>query len=134
MPGRALPVIYSRDVPRAARFYEALGFQRHYRLLADGEPGYVGPHGGEADLGIVTAASPEHLVGVQVGSQPRIEMFVYVDDVDAAVAKLRRDGAPVLRELADMPWGERVAYDRGRRATMGPWSADACVSRWPSPR
>lgn len=70
----------------------------------------MGLRRGEADLGVVTAASPEHLIGAQVGSQPRFEMFIYVDDVDAAVAKLRRDGALVLREPADMPWGERVAY------------------------
>ena len=37
-------------------------------------------------------------------------MFVYVDDVDDAVEGLRATGAAVLREPADMPWGERVAY------------------------
>ncbi len=36
-------------------------------------------------------------------------MFVYVDDVDATLARLRGH-APVLREAADMPWGERIAY------------------------
>jgi lactoylglutathione lyase len=33
---------------------------------------------------------------------------VYVEDVDATVAALR--DAAILREPADMPWGERVAY------------------------
>jgi lactoylglutathione lyase len=38
----------------------------------------------------------------------QFEMFVYVD-VDSAIADL--DGiSTVLREPADMPWGERVAY------------------------
>jgi lactoylglutathione lyase len=37
-------------------------------------------------------------------------MFVYVDDVDARVEALRRDGIQVLREPNDMFWGERVAY------------------------
>jgi lactoylglutathione lyase len=34
-------------------------------------------------------------------------MYVYVDDVDAMLASLA--GVPVLREPADMPWGERIA-------------------------
>jgi lactoylglutathione lyase len=34
-------------------------------------------------------------------------LFVYVDDVDAAVALL---AAPVLRAPEDMFWGERVAW------------------------
>jgi hypothetical protein len=36
-------------------------------------------------------------------------MFIYVDEVDATVDDLRID-TTVLREPADMPWGERVAY------------------------
>jgi lactoylglutathione lyase len=37
-------------------------------------------------------------------------MFVYVDDVDRTVSHLRASGSTVLREPADMAWGERVAY------------------------
>jgi lactoylglutathione lyase len=33
-----------------------------------------------------------------------------VDDVDAAVERAQGDGAPVLREPQDMPWGERIAH------------------------
>jgi len=36
-------------------------------------------------------------------------MYVYVDDVDRLVAKLRAEGVTVLRDPADMPWGERIA-------------------------
>jgi lactoylglutathione lyase len=50
------------------------------------------------------------LAGVEPGPGPRHELFVYVDDVDATVTALRDDGGRVLREPADMPWGERVAY------------------------
>jgi predicted enzyme related to lactoylglutathione lyase len=39
------------------------------------------------------------------------ELFVYVDDVDATVEKIRRaTEVTVLREPADMPWGERLAF------------------------
>jgi len=44
-----------------------------------------------------------------VGDGPRFEMFVYTDDVDRLFAELRAEGITVLREPADMAWGERVA-------------------------
>jgi len=37
-------------------------------------------------------------------------MFVYVENVDAAVDELRQRQAAILRDAMDMPWGERVAY------------------------
>ena len=40
---------------------------------------------------------------------PRFEMFVYTSDVDRLVADLRAEGVTVLRDPADMPWGERIA-------------------------
>lgn len=43
---------------------------------------------------------------------PRHEFFVYVEDLDAALAAVRQTGATVLREPADMPWGERLAFVR----------------------
>ena len=36
-------------------------------------------------------------------------MFVYTDDVDTLIAALRAEGVTVLRDPADMPWGERIA-------------------------
>jgi uncharacterized glyoxalase superfamily protein PhnB len=62
------------------------------------------------ELAITTTQSPEQLIGVQVGSAPRFEMFVYVDDVDEVVAQLRGVDGRVLKEPQDMFWGERVAY------------------------
>lgn len=37
-------------------------------------------------------------------------MFIYMAEVDRVVEQLRGGGTPILREPADMPWGERVAY------------------------
>jgi lactoylglutathione lyase len=110
MPERAFPVIYSSDVERSARFYQRLGFEPHFRLPPEGEAGYVGLRRGAHELAIVTTESPEQLIGVKVGAAPRFEMFVYVDDVDEAVAQLRGADGRVLREPEDMFWGERVAY------------------------
>lgn len=108
---RAFPVIYAREVARLARFYELLGFEEHVRMPGpDGEAGFVGLRRDGAEIALTTEDSPRMLAGVEPGPGPRHELFVYVHDVDAAVAELRRAGASVLREPADMPWGERVGF------------------------
>jgi len=110
MPDRAFPVIYTTDVARSVRFYTRLGFEVRYQFPPDGEAGYVSLRRGSADLGLVDASSPRELLGAEVGQGPRFEMFIYVEDVDTTLDALRRDGARVVREPEDMPWGERVGY------------------------
>jgi lactoylglutathione lyase len=91
-------------------FYARLGFEEQFRLPAEGEPGYVGLRRGASELAVVTVQSPQHLIGMEVGSRPRFEMFIYVDDLDGQVDELRGVGVAVLRAPEHMPWGERVAY------------------------
>jgi lactoylglutathione lyase len=110
VPQRAFPVIYAANVERSVRFYEGLGFEEHFRLPPDGEPGYVGLRRGDSELGVVTAESPRELIGVEVGPAPRFELFVYVADVDEQVDGLRGADVSVLREPEDMFWGERLAW------------------------
>jgi lactoylglutathione lyase len=107
---RCFPVVYAESAERAAAFYERLGFARHFQLPPEGEPGYVGLRRGEAELAVVDRAWPRDTLGTEVGAAPRFELFTYVDDVDATVDELRRDGVAVLRDPEDMPWGERVGY------------------------
>lgn len=110
---RAFPVLYARDVERVAAFYQDLGFQEHFRLPDQaGNAGFIGMHRDGAELGVTTEASPRALAGVEPGPGPRHELFVYVEDVDAAFDGLRRRGAETLREPRDMAWGERVAFVR----------------------
>jgi len=97
-------------VPATAQFYETLGFERHFQLPPDGEPGYVGLRRGVYEVGVVAADWPRQQYGASVADGVRFEMFVYVDELDRIVEELRAGGAAVLREPADMPWGERVAY------------------------
>jgi lactoylglutathione lyase len=59
---------------------------------------------------VSVAGWPEAQLGITVGTAPRFELFVYVDDVEAEVERFRGQGYRVLQEPATMPWGERQAY------------------------
>jgi lactoylglutathione lyase len=108
---RAFPVLYAKDVEGLAAFYVRLGFEEHSRLAhQDGGAGFVGLRRGSSEMAVVTEDSPRMLAGVEPGEGPRHELFVYVEDVDETVGALRGAGANVVREPADMPWGERVAF------------------------
>jgi lactoylglutathione lyase len=108
---RAFPVLYANDVDGVADFYVRLGFEAYVRMPSeDGTSGFVGLRRDDSELGVTTEASPRTLAGVEPGPGPRHELFVYVDDVDASLTDLRDAGATVLREPADMPWGERLAF------------------------
>jgi lactoylglutathione lyase len=110
---RAFPVLYAKDVDAVAAFYVRLGFKEHFRLPSpDGTTGYVGLRRDGAELAVTTEESPRALTGVEPGPGPRHELFVYVEDVDGTVSSLRDAGAAVVREPADMPWGERVGWVR----------------------
>jgi lactoylglutathione lyase len=108
---RAFPVIYARDVDAVAGFYARLGFREGFRMAADdGTAGFTRLERDGAELGVTTEESPRMLAGVEPGPGPRHEMFVYVIDVDATVAGLREADTTIVREPADMFWGERLAY------------------------
>jgi lactoylglutathione lyase len=109
MVNGAFPIVYASSVEATVAFYEQLGFESHFRFPAEGDPGYVGMRRGTDGLGVVDARWPAEQYGRPSGSGPRFEMFVYVDDVDHMVARLG-ERSTVLRQPADMPWGERIAY------------------------
>jgi lactoylglutathione lyase len=109
--GRSFPIVYSADVARSARFYvEHLGFEETFRFPPGEEVGFINMKRGESELGVTERSWPAQM-GIDVDATgARFEMFVYVDDVDAAVAAMRDAGVPILRDPEDMPWGERVAF------------------------
>ena len=112
----AFPIVYCDDLPRTLAFYrDRLGFRLTFAYPAEGEPGFAALQLGDgAELALADVADPEavHLHGkaVRPVSGHGFELCVYADDVDAAVAELRRAGVPVLAEPADQPWGDRMAY------------------------
>jgi lactoylglutathione lyase len=106
-----LPVLYTRDLPRALAFYrDALGFEAGYRFPEDGEPEFAVVKLGESALALSAAKTPQELLGISMGREPRFELCLFTDDVDAEVARLAAAGVEILREAEDMPFGERVAY------------------------
>ena len=108
---RAFPVLHAKDVELVAGFYARLGFEEHARLpQADGSAGFIGMRRDGAELAVTTEDSPRQLAGVEPGPGPRGELFIYVRNVDTVVDELRTAGISVLREPADMPWGERLAF------------------------
>lgn len=108
---RAFPVLYVSNVRRSVAFYAKLGYEPVYQFPLEGDPHYVGMElGGESSLGIADYNWPEAQLGVTVGTAPRFELFVYVEDVEAEVAKMREAGYEIMQAPANMPWGERQAY------------------------
>ncbi|MER6611120.1 VOC family protein [Streptomyces sp. NPDC000927] len=101
-PLRAFPLLSAHHVARTAAFYERLGFTRLVQHPPTGEPAFVGLHRDGAELAVSAATELREPGGPY-------EMFVFVEDVDQALERLRTAGVPVLGEPVDMPWRERVA-------------------------
>ena len=101
----AFPIISTPDMQRALGFYrDLLDGEVEYQFPPEGDPGYVGLRIGSAHLGIGLAP------GTATGAAgQRFALWVYADNCDAAIDRLRAGGATVTEEPADQPWGERIA-------------------------
>lgn len=112
--GRSLfPMLSVADLERSVAFYgTGLGGIETYRFPAEGTPDFIVLRIGTSDIGLarVGAAPPLHGQPLRPASGHRIELCVYVDDVDEAAAALGALAAPVVLDPVDQPWGERVAY------------------------
>jgi lactoylglutathione lyase len=101
----AFPIVSTPDMARALGFYrDLLGGVVTYQFPPEGDPGYLSMDIGTSHLGLAydpaTRAGPEG---------QRFALWIYADECDAAVDRLRAGGAAVVEEPVDQPWGERVA-------------------------
>jgi lactoylglutathione lyase len=110
---RLFPMLSCGDLARSLGFYrDLLGGVETYRFPEEGEPGYVAlaiGEGSEIGLGAL-AAEPLHGRPQRPASGHRIELCVYVDNVDEVFARAGAMGFEHVAEPADMPWGERTAW------------------------
>ena len=100
------PIVATRDIGSALGFYrDLLGGSVSYEFPGpDGAPAYVALDFGGSHLGIGLTRD------VVAGSSHRpISLWVYTDDCDGAVERLRAANVIVTEEPTDQPWGERVA-------------------------
>jgi uncharacterized glyoxalase superfamily protein PhnB len=97
----AFPIFHTADLERAVAFYcDRLGFDERYRL----EDRFAVVGLGELGLGLTPVEELE--------PPGRASLWLYCDDVDAETETLREAGVEVVREPADMDWGERMAAIR----------------------
>jgi lactoylglutathione lyase len=100
------PILSTTDLDRALRFYRDLldGRVTYEFPGPDGVLGYVGLELGSSHLGIGCDPTATALSGHRA-----ISLWVYGEDCDAAVERLREGGFMIVEEPTDQPWGERVA-------------------------
>jgi lactoylglutathione lyase len=110
-PQRMFPMLSVGDLGTSLAFYrDLLGGTEEYRFPPE-EPVFVTLRLGESEIGIgALGDAPLHGQPQRPATGHRIELCLYVGDVDEAVDAARAAHAPVVLEPADQPWGERVAY------------------------
>ena len=108
---RLFPMLSVADLDEAVAFYrDVLGAQETSRF-PDKDPVHLTLRVGASELGLgYVTGHTLHGRPQRPASGHRIELCVYVDDVDAATEAARAAGAPILVEPVDQAWGERVAY------------------------
>jgi lactoylglutathione lyase len=106
MVTEVFPILATPDIDRALGFYrDLLGGTVSFTYPGeDGTLVYVGVDLGASHLGIGFEA------GWTDAARPRaVSLWVYADDCDALVDRIRAAGGTVTEEPADQPWGERTA-------------------------
>jgi len=98
----AFPILMVADMQRALGFYrDLLGFELSYAFPSGEDPQFVSLAVDDGKLGLGVGDGPIESASTAI--------WLYTDDVDAAITGLRDAGVPVVAEPADQPWGERVA-------------------------
>ena len=86
MASKLFPMLSCGDVERSLAFYgDLLGGVETYRFPEQGEPAFIALTIGESEVGLGgIAAEPSHGRPQRPASGHRVELCVYVDDVDGS--------------------------------------------------
>ena len=91
-------ILFSADLPRAAAFYESLGFTETFRVPAEGEPIHVDLVLDGYRIGIASADSTRDDHGLDpIAEGQRAAVILWTDDTAAAYANLVAQGVPGLK-------------------------------------
>lgn len=113
MASKLFPMLSCGDLSRSLAFYrDLLGGVESYRFPDEGEPAFIALTMGEAsEIGLGgIAAEPLHGRPQRPATGHRVELCVYVDDVDDVWGRAAAAGFETVTAPADMPWGERTAW------------------------
>jgi catechol 2,3-dioxygenase-like lactoylglutathione lyase family enzyme len=105
--------VYATDVSRSVAFYRAFGFEETFRTPGEGDPIHIELVLDGFKLGVASVASAvaDHGLDLDLARPGRgMEVALWTDDADAAVARLVAVGAPVLSEPHDWLGTLRVAW------------------------
>ena len=106
-----MPNLYSADVERAAAFYrDLLGGTQTFRTPAEGVAEHVELRLGDVIIAISSRDAVERQGLPAPGAGHPMELVVWCDSADDAVAALRAAGTPVLVEPSSHAAGHRRAY------------------------
>jgi lactoylglutathione lyase len=106
-----MPHLYAADVDASAAFYrDQLGGRPTFRYPAEGRAEHVELQIGTVTIGLSSrAVVPREGLPAPTDGHP-MELTVWCDSADDAVAALRAAGTPVLVEPHDHAAGHRRAY------------------------
>ncbi len=91
-------ILFSDDLPRAAAFYEGLGFVQTFRTPGEGEPIHLDLSLHGYKIGIASGDSTRDDHGLDpITTGQRTAVILWTDDVAAAYARLTSAGAPALK-------------------------------------
>jgi catechol 2,3-dioxygenase-like lactoylglutathione lyase family enzyme len=100
-------VLFSRDLVRAAAFYEALGFEEVFRTPSEGTPIHVDLVLDGYRIGLASEASTRDDHGLEpVVRGQRAAVILWTDDTPAAFARLVEVGATPVKPPS--PWLNRL--------------------------
>ena len=99
---RIVANIATQDIARAKRFYQdVLGLD----LLMD--HGWIQTYGSQTEMSVQISVASEGGSGTQVP-----DLSIEVDDVNAALERMKRAGFPIEYGPVNEPWGVRRFYVR----------------------